>query len=56
MRARHRVFLTVLAAAICVAVSAEPARSAAAPAGTVGPGSVTCPSGTAWDNVLQRCV
>jgi hypothetical protein len=56
MRARHRVFLTVLATAIGMAVAAGPARSEAAPVDTLGIGSVTCPSGTAWDNILQRCV
>lgn len=56
MRARHRVFLTVLATAIGLSVATGPARSEAAPTDTLGIASVTCPRGTAWDNFLQRCV
>ena len=51
MRARHRHFIAALVAAVAVALT---------PAFTITSGATAseaaCPSGTSWDNVLQRCV
>jgi hypothetical protein len=55
MRARRRHFLGVLFASVSVALSSAPAHSVIpASAGQVA--LHTCPSGTAWDNFLNRCV
>jgi len=55
MRARHRHFLAALFAAISVALLPAPAHSTA-PAAAGQLAFHTCPSGTAWDNILNRCV
>ena len=51
MRARHRHFIAALIAAIAVALTPAFANPSGASAS-----EAACPSGTSWDNVLQRCV
>jgi len=58
MRAHRRHFLAVLVAAFTVALSAASASAHSAEQSSTT-GSVVawgCPSGTNWDNILQRCV
>ena len=55
MRARRRHFLAALFTALSVALAPASAHSAA-PAGTGHFDVHNCPTGTAWDNLVHRCV
>jgi len=56
MRARHRHFLTALFMALAVALAPAPTHSAAPVGAGLFLDGHNCPSGTAWDNLLSRCV
>lgn len=55
MRARHRHFLTALFVAVSVALSPAPTQSTTQ-LGAAHFDVHNCPSGTAWDNLVNRCV